>query len=162
MRFTKFLSAFLTLLLSSCFIGCNSNVQFGGKATFSDDGAPVATGTVIFEKDGYMARGILDEQGVYKLGAEEIGGGLQKGEYRVYISGAVEAQILEPELDDEGKVMNRVVMPDTIPKGAKIMGDRMLIPTVDPSFCDVKTTPLTVVVDGKNKKFDFQVDRNVP
>jgi len=161
MRCVKFLSASLTLLLC-CAFGCSSNVQFGGKVTFSDDDSPVAKGTVIFEKEGYMARGSLDEQGVYKLGAEKIDGGLEKGEYKVYISGAVEAQTLELERDEEGNLTQRVVMPDVVPKGAQILGDKMLVPTVDPSFCDAKTTPLTVSVDGKTKKFDFKVDRNVP
>ncbi|MBR5758666.1 MAG: hypothetical protein IKX88_08730 [Thermoguttaceae bacterium] len=152
----------LLILTAFVGVGCNSNVQFGGTVTFSDDGSPVTQGVVVFEKGGYMARGALDEKGAYQLGAETLDGGLQKGDYKVYVTGAVEAVLLEPKKDADGNVLNGYEIPDKKPKGAQIIGDRMLTPTVDPKFCEVKTTPLTVTVDGKQKRFDFKVDRNTP
>lgn len=143
----------------SLFVGCGSNVRFGGKVVFSDDKSPVTTGTVIFEKPGYMARGALDENGRYELGGEKIGGGLEKGTYKVYISGAVVTQALETEFDDAGRPVD-VVVPDKLPPGARTMGDRLVAPTIAPEFCDAKTTPLTVEVGGGEKGFDFEVDRN--
>ena len=109
-----------------------------------------------------MARGSLDEKGDYQLGADELNGGLQKGDYKVYITGAVQATQLEPEKDADGNALQTVVVPENKPKGAQIIGDRMLVPTIDAKYCDVKTTPLKATVDGKQKRFDFQVERNVP
>lgn len=145
--------------ISALFVGCGSNVQFGGKVVFSDDKSPVTSGVVIFEKPGYMARGSLDENGNYRLGGEKIGGGLEKGTYKVYISGAVLAEVLETEFDDAGNPTG-VVVPDELPPGAQVIGDRLVTPTIAPEFCDAKTTPLTVEVGGSEKGFDFEVDRN--
>ncbi|MBQ2788784.1 MAG: hypothetical protein IJE97_04050 [Thermoguttaceae bacterium] len=145
--------------ISALCVGCGSNVKFGGKVVFSDDKSPVTSGVVIFEKPGYMARGALDENGRYDLGGEKIGGGLEKGTYKVYISGAVVAKILETEFDDAGNPTG-VVVPDDLPPGAQVIGDRLVTPTIAPEFCDAKTTPLTVEVGGSEKGFDFEVDRN--
>ncbi|MDO5310067.1 MAG: hypothetical protein Q4G03_11340 [Planctomycetia bacterium] len=151
------LATVLSLILLAS--GCNSNVQFGGRVSFSDDDSPLTTGTVVLEKDGYMARGALDENGRYQLGAEALGNGLEKGSYRVYVSGATETQRLEPTRDADGNIGNGYEIPKNLPPGAKVLGDRLLTPIIAPEFCDAQTSPLSVEIDSRQKTFDFKVDR---
>ena len=37
--------------------GCGSNIYFGGRVTYSDDGSPLTTGVVCFESTSFLARG---------------------------------------------------------------------------------------------------------
>ena len=77
----------LTGLLSTL-IGCGSNVEFGGKVTYSDDGSPLTTGTVVFKKGNLISKGSLKPDGTFVVGSMKENDGLVPGSYQVYITGA--------------------------------------------------------------------------
>jgi len=74
------------VLLTIIFAGCGKP-RVHGKVVFSDDKTPLNVGIVVFEKDGYVARGEINENGNYNIGSEKAGDGLPAGEYKVYIIG---------------------------------------------------------------------------
>jgi len=68
--------------------GCgNSQNRLSGTVKF-EDGSPVTQGSVVFLKEGYMARGTIQPDGSYTVGSLTESDGLPNGEYRVYIEGA--------------------------------------------------------------------------
>ena len=78
----------LGVAVSLC-VGCSGNTQVTGHVTF-DDGTPLTVGDVIFESATMQARGVLDQSGRYVLGSTRASDGVPPGQYRVYISGAME------------------------------------------------------------------------
>ena len=135
-------SGFLFLLMSLCVLGCgNGNVGLSGKVTFSDDGAPLTVGTVWFTTNSFLARGNIDENGIYRVGSRSEKDGLPPGTYRVYISGAVK----------EGSAGNRGGM------GGGMGGN--VVPLIDPKFTNAKSSGIEVEVTSSLKNFDFAVDR---
>ena len=82
MNYKTLLSGML-LLTSLCFIGCGSgHVTVSGTVTFSDNGEPVKSGSVIFTGDKVMGRGTIKD-GRYSVGLIRDGDGLPPGTYTV-------------------------------------------------------------------------------
>ena len=130
---------FLTLSLSLLlFTGCGDNVGLKGKAVFSDDGSPLTTGMVCFEKDGYLARGNLQPDGTFTVGSLKKSDGLPKGTYRVYITGA-----------------EKVI-------GQSKMGLPLYEPLIDKKYAAANTSGITIDVAPTTKFFEVVVDRCQP
>jgi hypothetical protein len=68
--------------------GCGkSQNRLSGTVKF-EDGTPLSQGSVVFLKEGYMARGSIQSDGSYTVGSLTENDGLPDGEYQVYIEGA--------------------------------------------------------------------------
>jgi len=127
---------FLFLLVSHCVVGCGGGkVGLRGKVTFSDDDSPLTVGTVCFETDTFIARGVLQGDGSYSMGSMSNSDGLPPGIYRVYVTGAVRAP------DNAGGGMT------------------MPIPLIDSKFASGRSSGITAEITTSTKTFDFQVDR---
>lgn len=111
------------------FAGCGK-AQVTGKVTFSD-GTPLTTGTVVFTKPRFQSGGTLNAQGEYRLSSYKPNDGTQKGEYKVYITGAE----MEPEKEGE---------------------DRK--PLIDAKFMSPETSGLICNVKGSTA-FDIKVEK---
>ena len=140
------------------FAGCSDKIPFGGTVTYSDDGSPLSMGTVYFEKDGFQARGVIDSGGHYALGTLKLKDGIPKGTYRVFLSGIVQTERI-PMAPVGSSHSVKPAMPRPLQPGQTLLGDILQTQLVDRKFTDPKTSELTVVVDGKTRIFDFQVDR---
>ena len=125
--------------LLTALVGCSPNVGLGGKVTFSDDGSPLAAGTVVFKRGNEISKGRLKPDGTFVIGTMKNNDGLPPGQYMVYITGA-----------------EKVLIPGTEYR------DAVMEPLIDPKFTKSDTSGLTVEVDGATKNFDFQVDRYAP
>ena len=125
------------LLLVLALVGCGNNASLKGKVLFSDDKSPVPTGTVCFEKDNFLARGILKPDGTYVVSSLKQGDGLPPGTYRVYISDAD-----KPIGEDSG-------------------GTTIYESLIDEKFANVNTSGITIDVTPSTKSFEFEVDRYV-
>ena len=77
----------ICLLILGIFTGCDKMKPISGRVTFSDDGAPLTQGLVIFQTSSYQARGQLNEKGEYALSSLKVGDGIPKGEYSVFVEG---------------------------------------------------------------------------
>ena len=121
---------FTVLILAS--MGCSDKVKVRGKITFSDDQSPLTVGQVRFQTDTLQARGILKPDGTYALGTLSEKDGVPKGTYTVAIVDAHE-----------------LIAPAST-------GGLPAMPVIRPLIAPFKET---VVVDGKQKVFDFVVDR---
>ena len=125
----------LLFLVSLIFtvIGCGDKVPMRGKVTFSDDQSPLTVGMVSFTSETVLARGQLKPDGTYVIGTDKENDGLPKGTYTVSISHAVETT--------PGPSVGGL-------PGALIT--RQLITPLEPK---------TVVVDGKTKVYNIEVER---
>ena len=85
----------LVIVMAGLLAGCNSNSKVSGHVTF-EDGSPLKKGTVIFDSGTRQAKGDLDANGFYQLGSLSEKDGLPAGQYRVYITGAMEGGKLGP------------------------------------------------------------------
>ena len=112
----------------------------GGRVTYSDDGAPVTVGFVVFATPTYQSRGIIKSDGTYTLSSTGNNDGIPKGEYAVYLIGV--------EKDTQ------IVRSD----GSYITRSELLI---SEKFTSPETSDLKCVIDGKEKTFDIIVDRFV-
>jgi len=121
----------------SC-IGCNRNVGLSGKVTFSDDGSPLPLGTVGFQKDGKVARGIIKEDGTYVVGFDRPENGLPPGKYDVYIAGAV------------------------VTIGSDRSGEGMPVSLINEKYNRADTSGLTLEVNASTKTYNIAVERYVP
>ena len=136
---------FLFLFVSLCVWGCGGGkVGLSGKVTYSDDGSPLPIGTVWFTTDSFLARGDIDENGVYRIGSLSTKDGLPPGKYRVYVSGAVKPN----EASGNGNSM-----------GSGMGGSGAPIPLIDPKFASAGSSGIEVEVTPSLKTFDFKVDR---
>ena len=125
-----FLSA---LLLAGCGTG---NIPISGTVTFSDDGSPLPTGTVIFDDGKSQAQGKIQPDGKYVMGFDKEANGVPPGTYAVTVIGAVE------------------MLPN--PEG------RFPIPyaeLIDVKHTDKATSGLTIDVNASQRIYDIQVDR---
>lgn len=125
----------LFLLFTALFLaasGCSDKVAVRGKVTFSDDQSPLTVGQVRFQSGTLQARGTLKSDGTYVLGTLSEKDGIPKGKYTVTIADAIELMTAE----------SRTGAP--------------AIPVMRPL---IVTFEKTVDVDGKQKVFDFVVDR---
>ncbi|MDR1480715.1 MAG: carboxypeptidase-like regulatory domain-containing protein [Planctomycetaceae bacterium] len=133
----KIYDSIALLLVCVCFCGCgNGNQQLSGKVTFPD-GSPLNVGIVCFEnaETNKMARGELNENGVYVVGFESEKNGIPKGTYKVFITGA----ILEKGINE------KTGLPVTEPQIAA-------------KYSNKSTSGLTFTADGKTKTFDIVVE----
>ncbi|MCL2120251.1 MAG: hypothetical protein FWH27_17685 [Planctomycetaceae bacterium] len=128
--------AFLLLFLALG-TGCGGNNQkLIGTVTFSDDGSPLKTGTVVLESNNRCGRGVIDTNGNFVMGFESEKDGIPKGEtYKVTIVNALE----ETGRDKSG-------MP-------------ILTPLINPKYGNPNTSGLTFTADGTTKTLDLKVDR---
>jgi len=104
-----------------------------GKVTF-DDGSPLSTGMVIFLSGSNQSKAPIEKDGSYRVGTLNAGDGLPRGNYRVYITGAIESKGISPT----GAIL-----------GAPVE-------LVDSKFTSPETSDLTCEVKGSTI-FDFTV-----
>ncbi len=135
MRNTKILPILLCLL---CLLGCNNFKDLGGKVTFSDDKAPVPTGTIFFATASTISQGAIKPDGTFTVGSFKVGDGLPPGEYQVFFGGV--ESVSEEKLPD-GTVRTTYT------------------PLIDAKYMAAETSGLTFTVDGKAKRFDIELDR---
>ena len=119
-------------------IGCSDMQPLSGTVTFSDDGSPVTAGAIFFETPTFSAQGTIRSDGTYVVGSMAKADGIPKGTYSVTVRGAEE--ITTTERSDGTTTERRRAL-------------------IDPKYQNSETSGLTFTVDGKTKKFDFQVDR---
>ena len=93
---TLLLSLALVILMAGC---GERKMQLGGTVTFSDDGAPVTSGFVIFTAVGadFQSRSVIEEDGTYTLSFTGNNDGIPPGEYAVSLVG-VEKHLVVPHM----------------------------------------------------------------
>ena len=122
------------VLLVLCLSGCGENMPLSGKITF-DDGTPLVSGTIVFECDKTLSRGIIQEDGTFVVGTEKSGNGLPKGkQFTICITGAYEP----------------------LPPGVGMVAP---VPLVATKYNNAMTSGLTFNSDGKTKTFNIVVER---
>lgn len=79
---------FFSIVIVSCILlsalGCGSKVAVTGKVKF-EDGTPLTTGEVRFEKEGFETNGKIQPDGTYRLGTASDTDGIPKGTYGVSV-----------------------------------------------------------------------------
>ena len=127
---------FFSIVFVACFVlsalGCGSQVSVSGKVTF-EDGTPLTTGEVLFEKEGFMASGRIQPDGSYRIGTASDSDGIPKGTYGVTVRA----------LDASGASTST-------PSMSVAPGDASAAPPprslIDPAFGSVETSGLTCEV----------------
>lgn len=137
MKISGFLAAILAATLC---VGCSSNVKLTGTVSYSDDGAPVESGTICFVSGDSMARGTIAD-GKFETSYGD-GAGLPPGDYQIYFVG-VETVVRESEELPDGSVR-----------------DAITAPAIDRKYLSAETSGLTQKVDKSTKTVDFKLDRN--
>lgn len=132
MRSKSLFCLLLTVLVLAA-IGCGDKVAVRGKVTFSDDHSPLTVGQIRFQSGTVQARGTLKSDGTYVLGTVKEKDGVPKGTYNVTIVDAMELVAKETK------------------------GGAPAIPVITPLIDPFEKKD--VVVDGKQKTFDFEVER---
>ena len=92
MHYTRYFLVSVLLVLSVC--GCGENVPLKGKVTFSDDGSPLTRGTVIFVKENFQSRGVIQPDGTFNVTSVNPGDGLPPGTYKIGIVDAVDTDVI--------------------------------------------------------------------
>ena len=123
--------------------GCSGKMPFSGTVTYSDDGAPVTQGVVVFRTPTFIAQGAIKTDGTYTVGTDKANDGLPPGTYQVTVIGTAET----------------VYGPPRNPNDPYDPPTETLIPKVDPKFENPEASGLTAVIDGSTRKYDIQVDR---
>ncbi len=84
----KYATFYLSLFAVLVAFGCSDKVQFGGKVIFSDDGAPITSGSLIFvsESEPFQARGVINSDGTYRVSSTGVNDGLPPGTYAIVAS----------------------------------------------------------------------------
>ncbi|MDO5553946.1 MAG: hypothetical protein Q4G68_09295 [Planctomycetia bacterium] len=144
-------TAIFFLVLFTVCLGCSQNVKVNGKVTFADDDSPLTCGSIVFDDGKVSSKAQLNEDGTYKLGFEKEGNGIPKGEYDVYIIGAMD------------KIPIRVTaeknMLSNLPEDEEGMDSFKMIPLIAEKYQSGKTSGLHVTIDGSSQQFDFTVER---
>ena len=131
---------FCSVVLLSLIVGCSGgNVGLRGVVTYSDDGTPMPVGTVVFRKDGKIARGDIKEDGTYIVGFDKETNGLPPGKYEVYISGARVVVGERPSSDDSMEYIYEQL--------------------IDMKYERPETSGLSVDVNASTKVFNIEVER---
>jgi len=134
---------FFSFLMILLFVtGCSGKVPLGGTVTFSDDGTPLTRGAVFFQSDKLVAQGAIKSDGTFRVGTDKLTDGLPPGTYKVYIAGAELSELVPYAGGADGQGMRQ-----------------KLTPLIDSKYTNINTSDLSVVIDGKTRKFDIQVDR---
>jgi len=128
----------LSLLL--VLTGCGNHVGLSGKVYFSDDQSPLTVGTVNFETDSFFARAPLKPDGRFVVGSLGDADGLPPGQYRVYISGALESV--------------------TTGEGAR--ATTTFEPLIDQKFMSAATSGIVIDITSTKRDFEIVVDRPAP
>ena len=142
----SFFSLFI-LVVASLFSGCGGNARITGQVKF-DDGTPLTIGEVIFESNTVQARGPIDTAGKYTMGTIKDGDGVPPGQYRVYVSGAVEPTGKQLPYYPGGEPMPTDT-PTTYPEMRSL---------IDVKHTQSITSGLTCDVTG-SQKFDITVSK---
>jgi flagellar hook assembly protein FlgD len=133
MRYIMLIFVFQFVIFAS---GCSGKVQVSGNITFPD-GAPLTTGEIRFEADGFVAAGKIQPDGSYKLGSLKDNDGVPKGSYKVSIY-ALDYSNAKLENDPANTTH--------------------AIPLVAEKFLSTKTSGLVCNVNGKTK-FNVTVEK---
>ena len=134
-KLTRQKCVLLSTILLLC-VGCfGNNTDLRGKVTYSDDGSPVPTGTVIFEKEGYMSRASISPDGTYIVGSMSKKEGIPPGLYQISVINVVE-KIGETSAK----------MPITRP-------------LIDQKYITKATSGLTIEVGKSSQSLDLSLDR---
>ena len=72
----------LLLLVCLCAVGCGKNVKVTGTVTYSDNGEPVKSGTIIFANEKEAGRAAIQD-GKYTIGFLKEGDGIPPGKYTI-------------------------------------------------------------------------------
>lgn len=144
----KFFFPMLTVSLI-LLIGCSNQVRVSGKVTF-DDGSPVTAGKVIFENDAFFqAVGQIKPDGTYRLGSYDLADGVPRGNYKVYITGAVSAE--ERSVSTRAQTGEKSMGKSSVsmPVFTKLIHSKYEKPETSGLTCDVK----------KSTIYDIKVER---
>jgi len=134
MKHTLFLFLLSLLLVLT---GCGNHVGLSGKVYFSDDQSPLTVGTVNFESDTFFSRAPLKSDGTFVVGSLGDADGLPPGQYRVYISDAIQ----------------------TITTGE---GDRAVSryeALIDQKYMSAATSGIVIEINSTTRDFEIVVDR---
>ena len=123
-------------------VGCSGNVKITGTVTYSDDGAPVETGTVCFisTTSDFMSRGTITN-GTFTMSSVKADDGLPPDTYDVYFTG-VEGVV------KKGETVGDVTFED------------QTAPTIDLKYLSAATSGIQQTVDKSTKTVEFKLDRN--
>lgn len=144
---TVALTAGLVAAVAGCQEGREATHPVRGLVRFSD-GTPVRFGTVEFrsEKNGRIARGVLDQRGRFTLGTFDAADGAVAGAHQVIV-----VQLAPPELLDR-RPRGELADPET---HAEHEHDGL----IDPEFSQYSTTPLTAnVSQDESNQVDLVVE----
>lgn len=128
----------IAMILFMTVSGCSHYVKVGGKITFSEDGSPLTKGTVCFQSDTHMARGVLKSDGTYTVDSVTKNDGLPAGTYQVFIADVYRVVGEVPE-DREAEI-------------------ELL---VSEKYTSASRSGWTAEVTPSSRTFDFQVERYV-
>jgi hypothetical protein len=131
------------LLLCLVALGCSENVKVSGTVTYSDNGEPVKFGTVVFDGEKEVGRGMI-KNGKYAAGVVKDGDGIPPGTYTISAG--------SPPLPDVSKMTVMGIDGQPIPMGSPPDPDREIYYTAQPQTIEIK----------KSMKYDFQVERGSP
>lgn len=134
----------LIILTIVCFSGCSRNVPLSGKITFEDNGEPLKTGTIGFVSGNSQARADIDAEGNYTLGFQQVGDGMPKGEYKIYIHAVQLEMITGPDRDNDG-------LEDVV--------SRIETPLIAEKYKSPETSGLVFNADGKTQTFNIKIER---
>ncbi len=150
MRFQLLTAPFLLSVVLGI-AGCGHQASLTGKVTFSDDGSPVATGTICFTDGTTISRGVIQPDGGYVVGTEKTSNGLKPGVYQVYFSGVAKA-LEQPS--------RSVTNPDGTVHVVQMMPQ--YIPLIDKRYFRAQSSELSKEVKTGTNVFDISVDRYQP
>jgi hypothetical protein len=79
------LTTITLLIVTLTLSGCSSKVSVSGTVKYRD-GEPLPMGMVIFELNPtYQVFGMIKPDGTYRMGEDQNGNGIRKGEYKVRV-----------------------------------------------------------------------------
>ena len=151
-------AAFCAVLFTGCSGGSSLGTEYV-EGTVTLDGEPVAEATVMFmpvsEGEGASASGMTDENGVYKLTAQNVegataqgGGGTLPGEYHV---GVIKTEMDEPMSEEEAYekgIEYTPPGPEETPEITHIVPEK---------YNDPKQSGITVTVEPGDNAIDIKL-----
>lgn len=150
-KMLKRITLLFLLVLVLC-VGCQRKQKLTGRITFPD-GKPLTTGTVFFVTDSYMGRGRINSDGTYHVGSEAERDGLPKGNYTVYIVGAITE-------DGGGPIIQKRTLTEAEKKldvAPVTVKEATMRPLIDPKYMSLDDSPLKFTIPGE-REFNFTVE----